>query len=64
MVYITPSDLGWIPCYKSWMQNFIRPRLTDEQSSFLDNLFRMFIDLGFEKLSKQRHSEILATTPM
>jgi len=62
MVYVTPSDLGWRPYFYSWTENYIARYLDAEKQEFLINLFEMFVDLGFEKMQRLRHMEVMPTT--
>ena len=61
MVYITPSDLGWRPYYKSWVLSYMSRYLRPDQLDFLEGLFEMFVDLAFEKMQRLRDREAMPT---
>jgi hypothetical protein len=63
MVYVTPGDLGWRPCFASWKDSYISKHLAGEKLQFLVDLFETFVDLAFEKLASHKAAEVMPTTP-
>ena len=56
MVYVTPTDLGWVPYVNSWMKRMFHPEdgqktcLNKDAQIFLRELFDSFVDDTLDKL--------------
>lgn len=65
MVYMTPSDLGWKPYLKSWLDSYIRAKelLHEEAINYLEDLFTYLSD-SLEKSKSYKDAEPMPTVPV
>jgi hypothetical protein len=67
MVYMTPTDLGWVPYVNSWMKRMFgtdgtkKPCLNEEAQVFLRELFDSYVDESLEKLNEYKEYEPIPT---
>lgn len=64
MVYMTPSELGWQPYLKTWLNSFCSQILNAEAIQFLQELFETYIDDALNKLKAVRDEEPMPTIPV
>jgi len=67
MVYVTPTDLGWVPYVNSWMKRMFHPEdgqktcLNKDAQIFLRELFDSFVDDTLDKLKDYKEFEPIPT---
>ncbi|XP_062828664.1 dynein axonemal heavy chain 14 isoform X3 [Anolis carolinensis] len=63
MVYVDPTDLGWQPYVKSWMEDF-SDLIAQNDIEYLESLFHSSIQRGIEFLNKHKKMQAFSVQQM
>lgn len=64
MVYIDPAELGWLPCVRSWANQFKNDVIENstELQNYILTLFETYVNKGFSFISKHCSAPIKQVT--